>query len=49
MRAWSERRRNVAKGLAAGRAMLGAEEVGANPVTARIAMRIDTLNGGARH
>ena len=39
----------MAEGLAAGRAMLGAEEVGANPVTARIAMGIDTLNGGARH
>jgi hypothetical protein len=47
--AGSKRRRHVAKGLAAGRAMLGGEEIRANPVTARFTVWINTLNGGARH
>jgi hypothetical protein len=49
MRARREWRRNVAKGLAAGRAMLGGQKICADPVTALITMRINALNGGARH
>ena len=49
MRTRSKRRRNVAEGFAASRAMLGADEVGANPVSPFFTTWIDTLNGGARH
>jgi len=49
MGTWCERRRNVAKGFAAGRATLRADEIGANPMTPDFTMWIYTLNGGARH
>jgi len=49
MGAWSERRRDVAEGFAANRAVFGADEVGANPVSPLLTTRIDTLDGGARH
>jgi hypothetical protein len=49
MRAMRERRRHVAEGLAAGGALLRADDVGPEPTAAFLASRIDTLNGGARH
>jgi hypothetical protein len=49
MGTWSQRRRNVAKGLAANRAKFGAENIGAKPTASLFTSRIDALNGGARH
>ena len=39
----------MAKGFAASRATLRADEIGANPMTPDFTMWIYTLNGGARH
>jgi hypothetical protein len=49
MRTGSQRRRNVAKGFAAGRTVLGVDDLRAKPMASGFTMRIHTLNGGARH
>lgn len=49
MGARGQRRRNMAQGFAAGGALLGADELRAQPVASGFTMWIDALNGGARH
>ncbi len=45
----SQRRRNMTKGFTAGGALLGVDNLRAEPVASGFTMRIHTLNGGARH
>jgi hypothetical protein len=44
-----ERRRHVSQGIAARGTELAADHVGAEPVAARFAIRINALHGGAGH
>jgi hypothetical protein len=44
-----KRRGHVAQGIAAGGAEVAADHVGADPVAARFAVRVDALHGGAGH
>jgi hypothetical protein len=49
MMAWHQGWGHMAKEFAAGGALLGADQLGAQPITPRFTTWIDALNGGARH
>ncbi len=44
-----ERRGNVSQGVAARGTVLAADDIGADPMAARLAIRINTLHSGAGH
>jgi hypothetical protein len=49
MRTRGQWRRNVTKGFATGGAVLGVNDLRAEPVASGFTMRFHTLDGGARH